>query len=169
MSDISNTKEEVADHTEQTGAHHTRYSDSEARTATDGQIDADTVDGKHASDIGASQTQISGPIGSGYVEVMTFSSSDGGSTQWDDIADGWRWDFSSGSGADKTISMTGYDTNGNQVAANSTTVPANGSDSGTYNFSAVAIDKVEVTGGDGYLSGDFDMHAMGMPSHQHQI
>lgn len=43
--------------------HHTRYSDSEAVAAADGTVDADTVDGQHASDLG------------GLSNVTTFSMS----------------------------------------------------------------------------------------------
>jgi hypothetical protein len=35
------------DHVNASDAHHSRYTDAEARAATDGQIDADTVDGQH--------------------------------------------------------------------------------------------------------------------------
>jgi hypothetical protein len=51
---VDTTQREVEEHQADSGAHHTRYSDSEARAATDGQIDADTVDGLHASDLGNS-------------------------------------------------------------------------------------------------------------------
>ncbi|MFC3476109.1 hypothetical protein ACFOKC_00065 [Halobacterium litoreum] len=44
-------------------AHHARYSDAEAQAAADGVVDADTVDGQHASDLGApgSTAAVSGP------------------------------------------------------------------------------------------------------------
>ena len=38
-----------------TNVSHPRYSDEEARSAADGQIDADTVDGQHASQLGAGE------------------------------------------------------------------------------------------------------------------
>jgi hypothetical protein len=47
------TQGELDNHASNAGAHHSRYSDSEARQATDGQIDAETVDGQHASELGS--------------------------------------------------------------------------------------------------------------------
>jgi len=47
------------DHENDVNAHHAKYTDAEARAATDGQIDADTVDGAHLVDI---QNEINGDI-----------------------------------------------------------------------------------------------------------
>lgn len=56
MSDVDRTKTEIENHESKAEPHHTRYTDTEARTATDGQIDADTVDGQHASQLGGNLT-----------------------------------------------------------------------------------------------------------------
>ena len=49
----------IDSHISATDAHHTKYTDAEAIAATDGQIDADTVDGAHLVDI---QNEIDGDI-----------------------------------------------------------------------------------------------------------
>lgn len=43
---------DLNNHASNGGAHHSRYSDSEARNACNGRVDADTVDNKHADELG---------------------------------------------------------------------------------------------------------------------
>jgi len=56
--------------------HHTRYSDSEAVNATDGVIDADTVDGQHASDLGSDASVVTNSYTSNLPSVGNAGQSD---------------------------------------------------------------------------------------------
>lgn len=78
LSDVS--ADSVAD------AHHPRYTDNEAIQATDGVIDAETVDGKHASDLA---TPASTNNGYGFVYVgPDESAGESGSGYWHDGTSG---------------------------------------------------------------------------------
>lgn len=79
---------DLTDHAGNSSAHHSRYSDSEARTAVNGSNvdiagDADTVDGLHASDLQPTYSKFSTTVsngskkfsldGRGFVQKMSFS------------------------------------------------------------------------------------------------
>lgn len=64
-------------HIADAGAHHSRYSDSEARSACDGQIDAATLDGQDASDFSTSDSDIRQAIAENTLQPDTATTPSG--------------------------------------------------------------------------------------------
>jgi hypothetical protein len=91
------TANDLNDHNQDTSAHHAKYTDNQARNAVDGAKidingDADTVDGKHASDLDSplpNPSNVQTASESIYVSVGNYDSSSDSATVVDASGPGW--------------------------------------------------------------------------------